>query len=351
MKTLIASITSNGSNGISNIDQFRNRLESRLNDPKLFDHLDSKYDFTSLPRFRESFLKGKTETRRQISSLREFMQDNKELSNAINNLVIETIVLTEGRPSILIQDDDFQTPMSSFWENRLNQARNVITGCLDSIGRIELMHHPTYSWVGTGWVVAGTNFLVTNRHVAELFAYQQGPSSLAFRKGLYNRSIRADIDFKVEFESSQQNVFQITGVRYLAGPNAPDVAILEIDNPNNGQSRLPPGIPLQPELKSDMEVFTVGYPAHDSHIHDAQLMEHIFNGIYNVKRLAPGKITGLELNVNQFTHDCTTLGGCSGAPIISLNTGNVVGLHFGGIYRQNNWAVTAGYIHDLLNKI
>ena len=39
------------------------------------------------------------------------------------------------------------------------------------------------------------------------------------------------------------------------------------------------------------------------------------------------------------THDCSTLGGNSGSAVIDLDTGEVLALHFGGLYHQKNYSV------------
>jgi endonuclease G len=41
------------------------------------------------------------------------------------------------------------------------------------------------------------------------------------------------------------------------------------------------------------------------------------------------------------THDCSTLGGNSGSAVIDLDTGEVLALHFGGLYHEKNYCVPA----------
>ncbi len=49
-----------------------------------------------------------------------------------------------------------------------------------------------------------------------------------------------------------------------------------------------------------------------------------------------------------FSHDCTTLGGNSGSPLIRLADGQAIGLHFQGLYGKNNAAVGAATVAALL---
>ena len=48
------------------------------------------------------------------------------------------------------------------------------------------------------------------------------------------------------------------------------------------------------------------------------------------------------LRVTMLKHDCTSLGGNSGSPLIRLSDGKVVGLHFAGVYGVENSAVGVG---------
>jgi len=87
------------------------------------------------------------------------------------------------------------------------------------------------------------------------------------------------------------------------------------------------------------KVYVIGYPAWDGRRNDPEPMKRIFAEIYNVKRLQPGEISGDALGAFEFFHDCSTLGGNSGSPILDLETHRVLGLHFGGRFLEKNHAV------------
>ena len=77
-------------------------------------------------------------------------------------------------------------------------------------------------------------------------------------------------------------------------------------------------------------------------------MDSIFGDVYGRKRIAPGfvkSLIGAELS-----HDCTTLGGNSGSPVIDIETGLVVGLHKSGVFLKSNGAVAGGSLGDLVTK-
>jgi hypothetical protein len=86
-------------------------------------------------------------------------------------------------------------------------------------------------------------------------------------------------------------------------------------------------------------VYVIGYPAWDGRRNDPEPMRRIFSEIYNVKRLQPGEISGETVKDFEIFHDCSTLGGNSGSPVIDLETHRVIGLHFGGRYMEKNHAI------------
>ena len=88
----------------------------------------------------------------------------------------------------------------------------------------------------------------------------------------------------------------------------------------------------------------VGYPAFDPR-NDTAVQNTVFGGFYYVKRLQPGKlqkrgaIDSFGKSVSAATHDSSTLGGNSGSALVDPATGQVVGLHFAGVYLEANYAV------------
>jgi len=68
-------------------------------------------------------------------------------------------------------------------------------------------------------------------------------------------------------------------------------------------------------------------------------MHRIFNGVYEKKRIAPGRVASIDAVQRLLTHDCSTLGGNSGSCVVDLSTNSVIGLHFGGDYLVENVAV------------
>ena len=260
----------------------------------------------------------------------------------------ETIVMRTGRPVLAIARDEAQLiiddPDSQVWKERLTAASAHLTKAARAVGRIEVEGH-ALAWLGTGWLVS-PELIITNRHVAAEFTAQDG-SSFVFKQGLGGGAMTASIDFLEEIDRPQELTFQLDGVRYVEGPDGPDLAFIHVSPA--GEQPLAAPIDLAADAVEDDLVAVIGYPARDSRIPDLDLMDRIFGNVYNKKRLAPGQLTGLD--ASSVRHDCSTLGGNSGSVVLSLVSGSAVGLHFAGRFLQANFAVPSAMIRDRLDKI
>ena len=74
-----------------------------------------------------------------------------------------------------------------------------------------------------------------------------------------------------------------------------------------------------------LPICAIGFPAENTKFYDPGHIDPIFRGIFDAKRVAPGEI--LCVSDQRIDHDCTTLGGNSGSPLVDLDSGQVVGLH------------------------
>ncbi|MEO5563048.1 MAG: DNA/RNA non-specific endonuclease [Chitinophagaceae bacterium] len=265
------------------------------------------------------------------------------------NFALETIVLRTGRPVLAVSHNkavlEFTDAKSKFWKEKLQAASSLLINPIKAIGRIEVENHPDYQWLATGWLIDSTT-VVTNRHVANLFGKKNG-SRFVFRQG-ESSMIKVSIDFLEEFDNSDENTFQITGILHIEDENGPDIALLSAV-PIAG-TNLPQFISLSDTVPvKGQEVVVIGYPARDSRIRDQQLMVDIFGDVYDKKRLAPGQAKGMT--GGNLLHDCSTLGGNSGSAVLDLKTGKAVGLHFAGRFLETNFAVPAAIIKERLNNL
>ena len=257
-----------------------------------------------------------------------------ERLTAEDSFIAEAIILPNERPVVDVVNGTYATPPAPFEHLGKKAARTRIQAALPAIGRIELPDHPSLPYGGTGFVV-GDGLLMTNRHVAELFAKGLGREALSFIQGQ-----SAAVDFLRERDRPDSLLF---GIRKVAMVHPYwDMALLEVEGL---KSVTPLSLSTAPPGDLDRrDVVVVGYPALDPR-NAVDVQNTIFAGVFNVKRLQPGQLRDVE-SINSFghpvaavTHDSSTLGGNSGSAVVDVKTGEVVGVHFAGVYLGANYAV------------
>ncbi len=268
-----------------------------------------------------------------------------------NRPVTEAVVREYGRPSLLSRSGRTGLPDASGLRGRLKVARGALGRRLGSVGRIEIAAVPEAPDWGTGWLVA-ENVIATNQHVAREFAAKRG-RAYAWLRTFSGQELLPHMDFSEEYNGAPDFEVGIDRVIYLADPAVADIALLRL----KPSGQLPPPIPLatkDPTTGTDIAV--VGYPARDDQGRGStpEMAARIFGDIYDVKRLAPGKIQqGHERDRKKwfFTHDATTLGGNSGSVVLDMDQGAAVGLHFGGLTLRENHAVKASALLKTLKAM
>lgn len=261
----------------------------------------------------------------------------------------EAVVLRVGRPVLIIRNNEAELVLedaeSEEWRQRLTDAKQQLALSIPAIGRIELSNHPSLDWCGTGWLI-DNNTVVTNRHVAELFARKNG-AGFTFRQGEDGNPMASGIDLLQEFGNPATRVMKLKKILYIEPEPGPDMAFLQAEPLGDG---MPTPVTLQAEPAASLSnVAVIGYPAKDSRMPDVDLMEKIFGKVYNKKRLAPGQIT--NVTPGRLFHNCSTLGGCSGSAVIDLKSGKAVGLHFAGRFLESNYAVPTALVAKRLDAI
>lgn len=279
-------------------------------------------------------------------------RDQAPLESLVPIAQLEAIIQRTGRPPLLIRNNAVVLePLVDFPPNT---DANVVglNRCIPSVGRVEFLNF-RMSWGGTGWVVGkknGSYRVVTNRHVAKLVGKR-----IANGSGIFMRSnsgsgplYQMHLDFKEEVDSVSDDgsrTVRVSKIDYLADDLAADMAVLLIPIP---------GFDITPLELADREarrgelVALIGYPAFDSR-NDVNDQARYFRDLYDVKRLAPGKVMQPLDAGSLLRHDCTSLGGNSGSPLISLEGAKVVGLHFSGLYGVENSAVGVTTIKKVLS--
>ena len=260
----------------------------------------------------------------------------------------ETIVLRTGRPVLAVVDDEaqlvFSDPESNVWKSRLLDAAAHLMSAARAVGRIEVEGHDL-AWLGTGWLVR-PDVVVTNRHVAAEFGRNDG-TSFVFKQGNGGSQMNASIDFLEEIGRTNERTFRLNRILHIEDADGPDLAFVQVSP--TGEHSLAAPIRLSTHSEDNEMVAVIGYPARDSRIPDQQLMDEIFGNVYDKKRLAPGQLTGADST--SVRHDCSTLGGNSGSVVLSLETGEAVGLHFAGRFLRTNFAVPGTVVGERLEKV
>ena len=294
---------------------------------------------------------------KNLPSAQRFGISHKSVKKAMVGLVAE-MPLTEAmirlhlRPALLIKNNKIAMPDSREIRNRLIPYIPKIESKIPSVGRIDFKKLGR-AYGGTGWMIT-EDIIVTNRHVANLFAEKKG-RSLVFRKNAIGETVEVFIDFKEEFMGSgnASNQFEIAveKVLYIAEDKStqPDIAFLKIKK----HSQLPPPIPLsdKPLIKNQF-ISVIGYPAFDPDgIISTSAANKVFGGIYEVKRCSPGEVIEYAKDSWYFFHDCTTLGGNSGSVVLDNASSVAVGLHFMGEVEKENFAVKGSEVLKHLRKV
>lgn len=311
-------------------EQVRRVIEQvERHDPQLAEELNDKRESAS---FREEAS--------SLDAVPEFPTSALE-GGGPSPSALETIVFRTGRPVLAVSRNEpeltFQDAESEIWRDRLTEARSLLVTAIQAVGRIELRHHPFFEWVGTGWLV-DEDLIVTNRHVAEVFARHEGTRFVFRRNVIEQQDMEASIDFLEEIGRPEDLTFELQDIFHIENDAGPDIALLQVTPRDDVDLATRIDLTDRPPAVGD-EVAVIGYPARDSRIPDQALMQQIFGNVYDKKRLAPGQVS--RLRSDALLHDCSTLGGNSGSVVLDLKTGRAVGLHFAGRFLEANFAVPA----------
>jgi endonuclease G len=254
---------------------------------------------------------------------------------------LEAIILPRERPVVFIHNDCFDALPDPWTRLNGDSYHRRLDPLLPSIGCVELPTTPWPPYGGTGFVV-GSDLLMTNRHVARLFADGLGLRGLLFTPG------SAAVDFKREDGNAEKDRVLLQVRKVVMVHPYWDMALLQVED--LGPRHTPLTLSIQPpEELVGQDIVAIGYPARDDR-NDLDLQDRIFRRKYLVKRFQPGKlrdrerVRSFENMVNAMTHDSSTLAGNSGSAVLDVETGKVVGLHFAGEYLKANYAVPA---HEL----
>lgn len=244
-------------------------------------HLAARGEWSNVPAYNAS--------REQIADhLGKSVSPESDASFFDSRRFSEAIVLLKSRPVLLVKNGIFDEAPLAGLEQRLKKHRAALATPIRSVGRLELIDHDSMDWCGTGWRIED-DLIVTNRHVASLFAERQG-SLFRFRLNQAGKQVRTRVDFREEYRQPESDEHVIARVLWIAPDvsEAPDMAILQVVKGD----LLPPPLVLARQ--------------------DAEPRQAV--------------------------------------AVLSIDGGEVVGLHFGGQFRKTNYAVKASVIRSLLAR-
>jgi hypothetical protein len=262
----------------------------------------------------------------------------REDLNGAEQSAVEAIIIPDQRPAIEIVQGDYGHVASPEWS--LLNDENVHAGLkrvFPSVGRIEITGHPGHALSGAGFVV-GRDLVMTNRHIAEVFASGVGDGRLDFVHGR-----GSSIDFGSNPDDGDAQGLRIRNVAMIH-PYW-DMALLRVDGLMDDHPVLTLIVAAEEEF-AGRDVVVVGYPTFDFR-KAPDIQARVFGGRFNVKRLMPGKgegrrpVSSFGREVSAFAYDASTLGAHSGSAVIDPISGHVVGLHFSGRYLDTNFAAPA----------
>ena len=210
-------------------------------------------------------------------------------------------------------NDSMRAPWTAF--------RQRLRPLLYSVGRIDL-HDGTK--IATGFLVSD-DLLATNRHVLDRISLgvnelEEGQAVVHFGQEWKTRTRPED--------ATPVSILSCAAVH----PRL-DIALLKV----TPQKDRPPFVVSEKPVAIGDAVAALGYPMRDDE-RNPIFIQSIFAPAFGVKRASPGEVIGFREDL--LLHDCSTLGGNSGSPVLALDNANVVGIHQSGFFMYQNEAVS-----------
>lgn len=266
-----------------------------------------------------------------------------DLLDDTDQTILFSIISPELRPVIPVVDDRPEQTDHPLWADLNEQAaQDTVEAVCRATGRIEYSSGAEFQRYGSGFLVAD-NLILTNRHVADVFTMSV-PGFGTFVKHGYS----ARINFCRErdrWDSDPTSTRNITGVA-ISHPWF-DLALLQIEAGLEGVTPLALSV-ADANTSLDSRVAIVGYPSLNPD-ENVKIQQGLISA-FDSKHVSPGFVDAVEVKTfdgrtgRALGHDSSTLTGNSGSPVVDLQTGSVVGLHFKGNTDGLNWAVPSSDI-------
>jgi len=297
---------------------------------------------------------------RESSSIDEARENLSLADKSAPVFSLFSIVEKEIRPALFIKNQTYELPSTKLWKEPLSISKALLDKAIPSVGRIQVQSRSTnMKFVGTGWLI-GSDIVASAGHVAQHFSEKVSANSFMLKQ-----NVRAQINFAGEHRSNKELLFRIVDI-LLFKKDPIDLSLLRIEKTgvNNAATRVSLSMPRlalanKVEVDTAERVAVIGYPGENDESTagvaniSRENIRAIFRDdtgkeVYDVKRLMPGMVLREKSKPDTLAHDCSTLSGASGAPVINLKTGNVVGLHWDGEHGKLNKAVPSYELRKFL---
>lgn len=245
---------------------------------------------------------------------------------------LEAIVRASSRPALRVVDGTFAAADDE-WKEPVERNRALIDTAIAATGRIEAPDQKQQPWIGTGVIV--------------------GPDLIAVAWHMIMDVITIDAKLQTKLVFNPRNdemmnvasAFPITEVVFW--DERWNIALLRVPDLKN--SGMQPLVSAVKPPKEGENIVRVTYVVRDGRV-DGALQSQIFGGkLDGAKWVLPGKVTNAPKKMRGepkgavdrkqlLGYDTNTLGG-SGGPVISLDTGHLLGYSIIRLYLVGNWAV------------
>ena len=219
-------------------------------------------------------------------------------------------------PVIGISDRGFDIP-PTYWRS-LEPRRASIEARIAACGHLAFSMGGERQPMGSAFLVAPDIIVTTNHTIASIMAPGGPPPAIWPDRVVWFTSA---ID---PGKSEGVRIKEILGVDADAR-----LALLRLEKPNRDVEPVPIA-PTGFSVVPRSEIYLVGYP-YFSRLSDAGLAQQVFDDKFGLKRLQPGRILAAPDTERSFDHDASTLPGNAGSPVIDLETGYAIGVHWGGM--------------------
>jgi hypothetical protein len=206
-----------------------------------------------------------------------------------------------------------------------------------------------------GFLVGPRTVLMHESGSAELDPMKRNPRSergVEVWLGFANRLVHPRSEFgqavRNDVEARAAGLLRATVVR-LEKVGDPGLEAVTIEVEADDESAMPSPLVAATEPPADLvgrKVYVIGYPSLSDARTDFNVAQRILRGGSEVLRIQPGEIIGKDTGGAVpgvvIQHNCFTLGGNGGSPLVDLATGEVLGLHFGAKYEPGPRGLKVG---------